>query len=68
LAAHAESVSPIRLQRLFAGSSSRLSQVSLMSMDLGRTGIRRRTIHARSISETARLIGRKSDYRLTDLG
>lgn len=68
LAAHAESVSPIRLQRLFAGSSSRLSQVSLMSMDLGRTGIRRRTIHAHSISETAPGLADHINYCSTAAG
>jgi superfamily II DNA or RNA helicase len=48
-----EPVSPIQLQRLFAGTQSRLSQLSLMNMDLGRRSIRRRTVHAHSLSETA---------------
>jgi superfamily II DNA or RNA helicase len=68
LAANAEPVSPIRLQRLFAGSASRLSHVSLMSMDLGRTGIRRRTIHAHSISETAPGLADHINYCSTAAG
>jgi superfamily II DNA or RNA helicase len=53
LVRNVEPVSPIRLQRLFAGKQSRLSQLSLMNMDLGRRSIRRRTVHAHSLSETA---------------
>jgi superfamily II DNA or RNA helicase len=53
LTGNVEPVSPIRLQRLFAGTQSRLSQLSLMNMDLGRRSIRRRTVHAHSLSETA---------------
>jgi len=68
LDANAEPISPIRLQRLFAGSASRLSQVSLMSMELGRTGIRRRTIHARSISETAPGLADHMNYCSTAAG
>jgi superfamily II DNA or RNA helicase len=49
----AQTVSPVQLQRLFAGKHSRLSQVSLMNMDLGRRAIRRRSVHAYSVSETA---------------
>jgi superfamily II DNA or RNA helicase len=65
---NAEPISPIRLQRLFAGSASRLSQVSLMSMDLGQTGIRRRTIHAHSISETAPGLADHMNYCSTAAG
>lgn len=68
LAGNGEPISPIRLQRLFAGSASRLSQVSLMSMDLGRTGVRRRTIHAHSISETAPGLADHMNYCSTAAG
>jgi len=53
LAANTSRVDPKKLQRLFKGMLSRISEISLMNMDLGRHSIRRRTIHAHSIEETA---------------
>jgi len=53
LSTSAATVPPARLQRLYAGTRSRLAQLSLMNMDLGRGSVRRRTVHAYSVSETA---------------
>jgi len=46
-------VDPDVLERLFSKKNTRISEISLMNMDLGRYSIRRRTLHARSIKDTA---------------
>jgi hypothetical protein len=54
LSAIAQTISPLRLQNLFAGTHSRLSQVSLINMDLGRQSMRRRSVHAYSVNALCR--------------
>jgi superfamily II DNA or RNA helicase len=49
---HGRRLSPAALQKLFT-ENSRVSQISLVNSDLGRTAIRRRTLHARSVAESA---------------
>ena len=46
-------VDPLELQRLFKEGGSRASSVSLINSDVGRRSVRRRSIHAYSVQETA---------------
>jgi len=50
---NAKKVDPHLLQHLFKGRGARVSEISLMNMDLGRYSIRRKTLHARSLEDTA---------------
>ncbi|MDP3445578.1 MAG: DEAD/DEAH box helicase family protein, partial [Ignavibacteria bacterium] len=50
---NAKRVPPNSLEFLFKGNKARISEISLMNMDLGRHSIRRRTLHAHSIEDTA---------------
>jgi len=53
LVENAKRVDPKKLQSLFKSKDSRITEISLMNMNLGRYSIRRRTLHAHSIEDTA---------------
>jgi superfamily II DNA or RNA helicase len=46
-------VSSIKLENLFKGRNSRISQISLLNTDLGHHSVRRRIINAYSVEDTA---------------
>jgi superfamily II DNA or RNA helicase len=49
----AEPLRPHALEKLFRGREARISSLSLMNTDLGQHSIRRRTLNARSLADTA---------------
>ncbi len=53
LTKNTKKVNPDVLEHLFYGKGTRISEISLVNMDLGRHSIRRRTLHARSLEDTA---------------
>lgn len=58
----------LQLEGLFTGATARLASISLLNTDLGARSIRRRTIHARSISDTAPSLADHAHFASTATG
>lgn len=53
---NARRVEPSQLARLFTGPDARASSLSLLNSDVGRRNVRRRTVHAYSVADTAPML------------
>jgi superfamily II DNA or RNA helicase len=68
LASASTRVDPERLERLFAGPRARITNVSLLNMDLGRHAVRRRSMHAYDLAGTAPSLGDHAHVAATAAG